>query len=1257
MEAAKAAEKTFPKEAQPMSSARVSHPPLLRICSRVRTAWLALPVLLAFFALPLCAQLDTGSVSGVVTDSSGAVVPHASIRAKEIATGAVYSTTSSGVGAYLLPALHPGVYAITISAAGFKTTLYTGVNVAIGTQVTQNAALAVGSPVETVTVNGAGIHLETTTSEIDDNITPREVEDLPLQVTGNLRSLSSLEFLVPGAVGPGTSSGGAGAIQMTKINGGQEEGTDYLVDGITTNRMENGSGSFDIVAPSVEAVSEFHIDLSGLPADLGRTTGGLANFNTKSGTNQYHGAAFDFYKNAALDGNNWFNNGYLAQTPESDTATRNQLQRPADTKNDYGVSLGGPVLIPHVFNGHDRTFFFFAWEQLRYNTGSAVTSTIPTPAELGSNGQYFDFTSTLGAQIPGASDGCNSQLYYGEIFDPNSETQVNGVPCRTPLTYNGQLNEIPIGRESKVATAVLQYLPKPNLSGGTNNYVYDTSDTIAQTVYSIRIDQNLNEKQKIWGFFDSRENTDQGNGLNLPPPINSAGGGAVNQLGKLFRFGWDWTLTPRVVNSLTIGTNRSNNYNLSRAANIGTDWDSKLGIANGSGPVFPGFVFIGSPYPNFGENVDSQDVDNTIALNDIIHYQRGAHSFTFGGESQYHQYSFVSKIGGTCSGNAGCFTFWDNQTASDTTYWGQDGNSFAAFLIGQAGTANALSQLHAPRWITHYNALFAQDDWKVLPNLTLNLGVRWSYDTPRHEADGDTSIMDMTAPNSAANGIPGALVFAGKGAGRNGDVGETWAKTYYKDFSPRIGFAWSPITRDVIRGNGGIYYGPLVYADFGQGTMQGFTLNQTLFTADPLSGPQVDAGLPFLPPTPDLDPTQLNTQGVDNIEPTFGRPAKVETWTLENQYEINPNLYVSLGYLGMHSTRLHGLIDYPNDIPLKDLAMGTCLEWWAEAPCPNGFSSPPLDPYANFYNEWGSEVWVEQALRPFPQYGYINQDSYLQNVGQSSYDALEAKMEHRFHDGLNVLASYTFSKTLTDADAIQPYYSTLQNQGGTQNPYDHKAEKAVSNEDIPNNFVVSYLYALPVGHGQKFLGNSPKLVNAVIGNWRVSGIQRYMSGQPISFWGANGIPGFDNGIRPNRVAGQPARRSGKYNPFLFNASLANGTGYDHTSETCLTGYWNCAFITDPNPNPGVNVPYQFGDMPRNSADIRSFGFYDEDIGINKTFDIREGVSAEFRGEMFDAFNRHVFNKPDSGVQDTNFGQVGSTLNGPRNVQFVLRITY
>src|SRR6202522_1169544 len=389
---------------------------------------LTLMVVVLGFAAPALAQLDTGSISGVVTDPAGKVVPGAVVAARDKATGTTYSTVTNSTGHYTLPSVRPGTYRLNVTASGFKNAVFTDILIAVGSSSTQDAPLAVGSSTEVVSVTGGTATLEKETSDIDANISSEQVADLPLQVSGNLRSLSTLEFLVPGAVGPGTSAGGSNA-QMTKINGGQEEGTDYLVDGITTNRMENGSGSFDIVAPSVEAVKEFHITLSGLPAELGRTTGGLANFNTKSGTNSYHGALFDIYKNAALDANNWFNNGYLAETPESEVATRNALQRPPDTKNDFGGSLGGPVRIPHLYNGTDKTFFFFGWEQLRYSTGSAITSLIPTPAELGSNGQYFDFSSTLGGPILDGNGnqvygGCGNTvpLYYGEIFNPAFES-------------------------------------------------------------------------------------------------------------------------------------------------------------------------------------------------------------------------------------------------------------------------------------------------------------------------------------------------------------------------------------------------------------------------------------------------------------------------------------------------------------------------------------------------------------------------------------------------------------------------------------------------------------------------------------------------------------------------------------------------------------------------------------------------------------------------------------------------------------------
>jgi hypothetical protein len=1246
--------------------------------------WLALLVMLLGLALPAMAQLDTGSISGTVLDQTGKVVTGAQVSIREAATGTAYATVSSSAGYYVFPSVRTGTYEVKVAATGFKVAVRHGVLVSVSAHSAQDFTLAVGSNAETVSVTAGGEALETETSDIGDAIQPVQVADLPLTITGGFRSLETLEFLVPGVVGVGMQS----ANDAIKINGGQEEGTDFLIDGITTNRQQDGSNSFGIISPSVDAVNEFHISLSALPAELGRTTGGLANFNTKGGTNKYHGEIYEFYKNNVLDANTWFANADIAQQGNT-AAAKTQFKRAADTKNDYGLNLGGPVNIPHFYKGKDKTFFFFNWEQWRQNYGGPVTSLLPTPAELGADGQFFDFSSTLGGQILNTTGNCgqNFPLYYGEIFDPAYEyvPSNGGGGCRYVAfgqTYNNTTfkasgtpnNKIPVNRASKIAqnmiNTYLMPLAKQEVSGSAiYNYVNRDPGVITNTAYSFRIDQNMGTNHKIWGFWSSRENTNSGGNSNLPVPIQTCCG-TVDQLGKIFRAGWDYIVTPTIVNSLTIGSNRSNNINRSKASVMGTAWDQQLGIANGFSDDFPVFQFNGNSFGGMGEATHSTDTDNVLAMNDILHWQHGAHSVKFGGELQYHQYSWVSQIGGTCSGNAGCMQFWDNQTASDTHFWGQDGNSFAAFLIGQAGDINNLKNLHQPRWITHYGAIFAQDDWKVRPNLTLNLGLRWSLDTPRHEADDDTAILNPTKASIRWPGAIGALDFAGTGTGRNGVKGETWGSIYKKDIEPRVGFAWEPDMLShklVVRGNGGIYYGPLVYADFGQGTTQGFQVQGNLYTPDPLSGPQLDAGMPVLPTTPNLDPDQLagTNLTVDYVAKSNGRPGMVETWTLETQYEITPNLIASVGYLGMHSTRLHAMLNFMNDIPNSAMAQGDWLNWWAAAPGPLGWSGPALEPFPNFTCATGcmypqSEP-AYQAFRPFPQFGYINMDSYLQNMGQSSYDALEAKAERRFHNGLSVLASYTFSKTLTDADVIQPYWSTLQNGGAVQDPSNLKGEKAVSSEDVPNNFVISYVYELPVGKGKALLGTMPKPVDMAISNWKISGIQHYLGGQPISIFGATGIPGKNSSIRFNRVAGQPIKNPNYAGPLGFNP--ANNT------TACQTGYFNCAAFYDPNYFPnrdpngvgasGQGNPWRYGTMPRNSSDIRGPGYSEEDFGINKTIPIHDSIKVEFRGEMFNAFNRHIFTRPNSNMSNSNIsaGQVGGLSLGPRQVQFRLVINY
>lgn len=1200
--------------------------------------WFSLALVFALLWAPsrLVAQIDNGSISGTITDPSGEVVQGATVTATEAQSGTTYTALSSSTGYYLFNSVRSGNYKLAVSSAGFQTLEAAGVTVYIGTRVSKDFKLKTGNATETVQVTAGATGLESETSSIGTVITPQQVADLPLAVGGAFRSLSTLAFLAPGAVGPGTNGGTVYA----KIAGGQTEGSDFLLDGISTLRSENGSAQFDQTTPSVDAIQEFRVETASLPVYIGRTTGGVANFKTRSGTNGYHGVLYDFYKNSALDANNWFNNGNLALATTA--AQRNQFQRSPDTKNDYGVTMGGPLRIPHLYDGRNKTFFFFSFEQLLYHTGGTTISTLPTDAQR--NG---DFSATLGGPLTGSPAPTNpctgDPILAGQIFDPSTtRTVTSGTTtalCRTPFVNN----QAPLGR-SQVAQNVLALIPHANLAGTTNNYAFRYTDNTSNTAYSIRIDENINTRNHIFGFFNSRENFDHG-APNLPYPIES--GTQVQDLySKYGRGGWDFTISPHLLNEFSFGSNRINSLNTAHAALAGIDYDQQLGIPNvpSAGTTFPIFN-IGESLPQIGQANFDQNVDNAIIGNDILDWQKGAHNLRIGGTVRWQQFSYTNS-----GPAAGTFDFGRAQTASVNTPQAeaQSGNSIASFLLGSPGSIGRTVQVHAPRWISNYYAVFVQDDWKARRNLTLNLGLRWSLDTPRHEAEGDTSSLDITEANPGANGILGALAFGGVGPGRNGNKNEAWADNYYKNIEPRVGFAWSPSfwhDRIVLRGAYSILYGPLVYADYGQGLSTGFTNNFNHFNSDGFSpnGP-LDNGFP----TTDVigvntNPSQLNGQGIDYVAKSYARPAMVQNWSLEQQYEIVPDLVFSLGYVGGHSTRLHGLLTYLNDIPEKYLALGDVLyqPYNSAAATAAGVTTP----FANFPQVWGSGAQSQQALRPLPQYGYVNGDSYLQNAGQSTYNALVAKLERRFSNGLNLLASYTFSKTLTDADSIQPYYSTVLGQGGTQNPFNLKAEKAVSTQDVPNNFVVSYLYDLPVGKGKKFLANTPKPVSAVISNWRVGGIQRYISGQPISFFGEPGIPGFDNGIRPNRVPGadalSPLVRSGKFTP-------KSGSTYNV--------YWNPAAFADPNANRNGGT-WMFGNMPRNSADLRSFAFYDEDLNVNKTIPIHDTISLQFRGEMFNAFNRHVFNKPDSGVNDVNFGQVSSLLLGPRNVQFVLRLNY
>jgi hypothetical protein len=461
--------------------------------------------LLAFAVAPALAQINSGSMSGTVSDSSGAVIPNAKITATEAQSGTVYNTVANASGIYTLPTLLPGTYTVVVTAPSFKETQVKGVLVAVSNRTGRDFSLQPGDSEATITVEANGPALDTQSSDVGTSISQQQVDDLPIATGSALRSLTVLTFLTPGAVGPGTNGG----TFDTKIGGGQTLGSDNLIDGLSTQRSENGTGLFDQMTPSVDAIGEFRVETEALPAYFGRTTGGISSYKTKSGTNDYHGTVFDFFRNTIFDANNYFSKGNaIINGTTQDTSSI--YRRPGDRYQDYGVTLGGPLRIPHFYNGRDKTFFFFSFDQPASTSTATSTTTVPTCAQrglgstatcTGTYGAVGDFSANLGTTpIPGLTNPCNGgPVYANAIYDPNTTTTVNGTECRTAFAKN----QVPIGR-STIAKTLLGYVPNTNsqvlyiplpnyISGGTQNYIYTVPVRVSQTATSVRVDQNIRD--------------------------------------------------------------------------------------------------------------------------------------------------------------------------------------------------------------------------------------------------------------------------------------------------------------------------------------------------------------------------------------------------------------------------------------------------------------------------------------------------------------------------------------------------------------------------------------------------------------------------------------------------------------------------------------------------------------------------------------------------------------------------------------------
>ncbi len=1180
-------------------------------------------------------QTSQGSISGTITDTSGAVVAGATITARNTATGATSQTTSSNAGSYSLPNLNAGTYDVTATLPGFKVARQSGVVVQVGTTASQNITLQPGEVTETVTVTAGAPTVEAETSDVGTVVTTKQVLDLPLALGSTVQSMRSPEafvFLTPGTVGPGTNGGGSNGASTggpfeSKITGGQNYSTEVLLDGASMYRSENGS-SFDEAAPSVEALGEFRVETSTMPASLGRTTGGIEIFSTKAGTNNYHGNAYDIFRNEDLDANSFYNN-YLG------------LPRVLDKQNDYGGTLGGPVWIPKIYNGKDKTFFFFSWEQYRQNQGGSSTTTVPTAAE-----KSGDFTQSLDMTRVVGTNPCNNNapIYFGEIFDPASTQTVNGVLCRTSFLSETGKNAIPANRISPIGAKILSYYPDPITSGLANNYTLNWSFPLLDTTMTFRIDQNIGTRDRIYFTYSSRDN----NRLSTNPIFNNVAGAGRTQdfFTHYIRLVNDFTVSPTMLNHLNLGFNRTNSKNVGAGVRLGngTDWDKELGIPGASGPTFPAIGPGESTITGIGDSVFNDTIDYGYRINDSMDWVKGKHTFKFGFDARPQIYE-----PGVLNNTSGTVNFARAQTAATQLTGGLSGNGIASMLLGLADNGNINAYASQARWRENYYAIFGQDTYKLTPTLTLNYGVRWDVEIPRWEAHGNTSNISLTAPNPAAGGRPGALVFAGKGPGRNGNVDEKWVNTYWKDFAPRIGFAWSPSAlggKTVLRGGYGILYAALQYADFGADLQTGFQANPQFNNPNGFSPAfTLASGFPSFTPPPNLDPSQVNFQGNPAnayLDPSYGRPAMVQNWSLEVQHQLATDMILDVAYVGMHSTHLRSNFDPINLLPQQDLTLGSLLN--------QPINSPQVQAagYGLPYPGFPTDRPLSQALQPYPQYFVLNTDCCLENLGQSSYNSLQVSLRRRFHNGLNLLLSYTYSKTMTDADSAMPFFATLAGGGSAQNPNDLRNEKSVSNQDIPHNLVLSYIYELPFGRGKKFL-NHGGFVNAIAGGWSFSGIQTYHSGQPYAFCCATGAPTYGS-IRYDRVLGVP----------IFTDAWENGT-YDPTSGV---PFINRDAFSDPNAPARIAAggAYRFGTMGRTVSQVRSPWYTSEDFNLLKRTYITENTDILFQVSFLNAFNRHIFdarNATDLNPNDSNFGILNpaALILTPRRIQLQLKFEF
>jgi hypothetical protein len=1176
-------------------------------------------------------QSERGTITGVVQDTSGAVIPSARITITNSSTNVNIDVTTNQAGEFTVPSLQPGVYSVRAEKTGFRPTEEKGLSVDAATTVRADMKLEVGTSSQVVEVQASAISLQTEDAKNSVTLENKLVNDLPLVVNGTVRTPFDLASLTPDAKNLGGDNG-------FSVGGGQAAAYGTSLDGVSTNTSRALQKSWVASnSPSIEAIDQFTVDTNGYKAEYGHAGGGNMTYASKSGTNQFHGVAYEFLRNNDLDANNWFSN-------------RSGIPISIYKQNDFGLTFGGPVWIPKVYHGKDKTFFFFSYEGFRNRTGAnGAQFTIPTPEMY--NGDFSKWVTSAGVQIP--------------IYNPTTQV-TNGDGSVTRQVFPGNIVPKSLFSPASIkALGVFQssgtLTPNTGALPGTAGYVannyLETSGTQIYPVnkWSIKGDHTFNEKQRISGYYghDREHQTFGADGPPTLPGLYSNYNDLV-QASDVLRFSWDWTFSPTRLNHFYAGGNNWTQDHKPPQEYIG-NWQSKFCLGNVPNcnenlvNLFSGGT--GDNYSTWGGQADNGSENTVYSYNDDFTWIHGKHTFKFGGMYQLNHYN---GFGRQCE--AGCVGFSYQETGVPLgTNPNAGGNAFASFLLGYADSG----QIDTVRFIGqqfYYFGGYFQDDWRVNNKLVLNIGLRWDGNLPPTGLANRWTDFGPTTPNPGAGNIPGAVLFAGTCSGCVGS--RTLANFWSKGFGPHIGMAYSWDTKTVIRAAYARSYGALVSVS-GSTHNSGWTLTQTDSNQTTGLTPTftMDGGFPPYTVPPFINPAVSNGTNVAwwQGDETTKTPA-YENFSFSIQRQLGNSMVAEVAYSGVMGEHLQtGLLDYNQISPSYLTKFGgvsqSLVVLNSQVGSPTAIAAGVGAPYPGFKGT------VAQALRPFPQYNVI--DTYAgqgDHSGHSTYHAMYLKFQKRYSNGLTFQGSYALSKLLTDSDSAWgnalgagqgAYYAADQ--------FDRRLEKSIGEFDVTHDFKFSTVYDMPFGKGQKYLTKGP--ASWFLGNWRVSSINLYASGTPVAITTTNTLPIYAPGD-------SGATRVAPYVTSYNGWQPSYPGGFNPTTNTFFTPYCSVAgaACNGPFPFQGSSSPTlnSIGNDTRYNPKLRLFPNLNENMSLTKTIPMKEKTRLEFRAEAFNIFNRVRFGTGNTQLQSQTFGVLtgaGSQINTPRQLQLALKFYY